>query len=49
MEVQEYDFEIEYRPGTKMQHVDALSRNLIVEVEINVIDLTGGQSSPITR
>ena len=27
--VQEYDFEIEYRPGTKMRHVDALSRNAI--------------------
>lgn len=25
--VQEYDFSIEYRPGVKMQHVDALSRN----------------------
>lgn len=26
--IQEYDFEIEHRPGSKMQHVDALSRNL---------------------
>lgn len=25
--MQEYDFSIEYRPGTKMAHVDALSRN----------------------
>lgn len=25
--VQEYDFEIEYRPGPRMRHVDALSRN----------------------
>ena len=24
--LQEYDMELEYRPGTKMQHVDALSR-----------------------
>lgn len=25
--VQEFDMEVEYRPGAKMQHVDALSRN----------------------
>lgn len=25
--MQEYDFEMEYRPGNNMQHVDALSRN----------------------
>ena len=25
--LQEYDMELEYRPETKMQHVDALSRN----------------------
>jgi len=27
--VQEYNFQIEYRPGTKMRHVDALSRNVV--------------------
>lgn len=27
MALQEYDMEIEYRPGVRMQHVDALSRN----------------------
>lgn len=24
--IQDFDFDIEYRPGTKMTHVDALSR-----------------------
>ena len=34
MALQEYDMELEYRPGTKMQHVDALSRNP-VEVRLD--------------
>ncbi|CAG9132461.1 unnamed protein product [Plutella xylostella] len=28
LQLQEFQYEIEYRPGTKMSHVDALSRNL---------------------
>lgn len=39
LEIQDYDFQIEYRPGKRMAHVDALSRNPVME-EINVIDLT---------
>jgi hypothetical protein len=31
--LQEYTFVIEYRPGTSMQHVDALSRNPIVNTD----------------
>lgn len=27
MELQDYDFDVEYRPGAKMTHVDCLSRN----------------------
>jgi len=32
LELENFDFELEYRPGTKMQHVDALSRisNILV-------------------
>lgn len=44
LEIQEYSFEIEYRAGKKMTHVDALSRNPIagtdLEVEVFQIDLT---------
>lgn len=29
--IQEFDFEVEYRPGSKMAHVDALSRNPLRE------------------
>lgn len=31
MELQTFDFEIEHRPGNKMQHVDALSRMYIIQ------------------
>ncbi|XP_011699344.1 PREDICTED: uncharacterized protein LOC105456757 [Wasmannia auropunctata] len=34
--LQEYDCEIEYRPGTRMAHVDALSRNLVIELNANI-------------
>lgn len=27
LQLEEYDFTIEYRPGDRMAHVDALSRN----------------------
>lgn len=43
---QEFNFTVEYRPGTKMLHVDALSRNPINRDEINcdldvwTVDLT---------
>lgn len=36
--VQDYQFDIEYRPGRKMNHADALSRNPIEEVAS--VDLT---------
>ncbi|KAJ3650016.1 hypothetical protein Zmor_021729 [Zophobas morio] len=37
--LQEYDFTVKYRPGAKMAHVDALSRNAIVNEEINVLNV----------
>ena len=37
LQIQEYDFEIDYRPGTAMSHVDALSRNAIVNSDEQVI------------
>lgn len=40
LEVQDFSFVIEYRPGAKMAHVDALSRNLIVTLEIYGVDIT---------
>ncbi|KAK2578390.1 hypothetical protein KPH14_011876 [Odynerus spinipes] len=40
LEVQDFTFEIEYRAGSKMTHVDALSRNPITTLEIVNIDLT---------
>ncbi len=40
LEVQEFSFEIKYRPGARMTHVDTLSRYPIREV--NQIDLTEG-------
>lgn len=42
LEVQDFNFKIEYRPGTKMVHVDALSRNLRPEIDVCQIDLTEG-------
>lgn len=41
LEVQDFNFSIEYRPGTQMKHADALSRDLIRETpEILQIDIT---------
>ncbi|XP_011861043.1 PREDICTED: uncharacterized protein K02A2.6-like [Vollenhovia emeryi] len=43
LEVQEYTFEIEHRAGTRMAHVDALSRNPIqVSLEVLQVDITEG-------
>lgn len=36
MTLQEYDMELEHRPGTKMQHVNALSRN---PVAVNLVNI----------
>lgn len=38
LKVQEYDFEIEHRPGDSMKHVDALSRNAINTLQISSED-----------
>jgi transposase InsO family protein len=38
LDLQEYDFEVEHRPGTSMSHVDALSRNPVTEVTVNHIE-----------
>lgn len=35
MRLQDYDFEIQYRPGCKMGHVDYLSRNPVVVVQVS--------------
>lgn len=42
LETQEYTFEIVYRPGTRMAHADALSRNPqpIGSVEVAYVDIT---------
>ena len=41
LEVQDFTFDVEYRPGAKMAHVDALSRNpLFIELEVDRMDLT---------
>lgn len=42
LEVQNFNFDIEYREGTKMAHVDALSRNPVENIEIYAIDITEG-------
>lgn len=36
--IQDFDIEIEYRPGHRMQHVDALSRNPVESVTVLRID-----------
>lgn len=33
LQISEYNFEIEYRPGVNMAHVDALSRNTCLNAE----------------
>jgi hypothetical protein len=40
LEVQDYSFEIKYRPWTRMNHVDALSRYPTNDIEVNNVDLT---------
>lgn len=37
--IQEYDISVEYRPGERMKHVDALSRNPIDAVNINRLEV----------
>lgn len=32
MQLQDFDYEVEHRAGNKMQHVDALSRNLVMPI-----------------
>lgn len=39
LSIQDFDFDIEYRPGTKMSHVDALSRGPAPEKSDNVLDM----------
>jgi hypothetical protein len=39
LQVQEFDFDIKYRPGARMPHVDALSRYPIT-VEVDQVDIT---------
>lgn len=39
LELQEYDFDVQYRPGTQMKHVDALSRQPL-PLQINSIKET---------
>lgn len=38
--IQEYDISVEYRPGERMKHVDALSRNPIDSININRLEVT---------
>lgn len=39
MAIQEYDMDIEYRPGVRMSHVDALSRNPVA-VNVRLVSLS---------
>ncbi|KAL0901247.1 hypothetical protein ABMA27_006539 [Loxostege sticticalis] len=47
--VQDYDFTVEYRPGTQMQHADSLSRNPLPcddnHVELDVLKVTQNEHS----
>lgn len=38
LELQNYDYTLEHRPGTRMQHVDALSRSNILVLETNTFE-----------
>ena len=38
--IQEFDYTVEYRPGTRMAHLDSLSRNPIESDEQNVLCFT---------
>lgn len=40
MMIQDYDLQVEYRPGERMRHVDALSRNPIDSVNVNRLEVT---------
>lgn len=41
LSIQDYDISIEYRPGDRMRHVDALSRNPVVDtININRLEVT---------
>jgi hypothetical protein len=42
LQVQEYTFDVKYRPGARMAHVDALSRYPCGIAEINQVDITEG-------
>lgn len=48
VQLQEYDFVIEYRPGTRMAHVDALSRNLVdppTTSDLHILDVLPVEST----
>lgn len=38
--IQDYDISVEYRPGERMRHVDALSRNPVNAVSVNRLEVT---------
>ena len=38
--LQDYDFEVVYRPGVRVKHVDYLSRNPVETVECLAVDIT---------
>lgn len=40
LQVQDYNFEVEYRSGKRMRHTDALSRQHETDNMVSVIDLT---------
>lgn len=45
--IQEFDFEIEYRPNCRMRHVDALSRNPIEEIPESFTETVADKSDII--
>ena len=38
--IQEYDISVEYRPGDRMKHVDALSRNPVDSINVNRLEIS---------
>lgn len=51
LQVQDYDFTVEYRPGTQMKHADCLSRNPIQTEEplqLSIMSLTLDDSAMLT-
>lgn len=40
LSIQDFDMSVEYRPGERMKHVDALSRNPVDSINVNRLDVS---------